>query len=536
MNKGEIRTRILEQVDWQPDRSTAFKDKVDRLINRAYQQLSLEAPYLFFEDKEVFVTEADIDSGSSTADRLSVATETVTKKDGSTYVHTEDYVLVRTYTTTDTGVSAWPSIGDSPEYSQLGGRMIELTLSDGTIQRREILSSWKDVSASPTIKEYLAITSEIVGPASAAENMEYRIYTPAYGLSADVVELRSARIWDDRHSELEIETQYDMERYDYVDHRGQQSGRPQSLFRGPHKQIDAPTRAPEVRVTTETANDSSAWLGPLPRGTFEFCYTWTVGLVDDSVHSPHGTNLIKPRWESAPSPISAPISVLSSTDYIEYRIPNPNTLLDFGYLRMANPDTEFLAGGKILRDALRTGRCGIGSRVYIRRTGTVSTTVGPSGARTVLNNNVEEQKAFHLLKDGTRQGADSPFDSYRGATPDYFERLKETHGYQTVRLNPLPDARYEIECRVLRRPAKLLNDTDAPRIHEEAVQALIEKCLIYFYELQGSMELSQNAERRYADTLRTLTKRYAMLPRIRPSKKFARVRRPIREVRVRFKE
>ena len=125
---------------------------------------------------------------------------------------------------------------------------------------------------------------------------------------------------------------------------------------------------------------------------------------------------------------------------------------------------------------------------------------------------------------------------YRGEVPDYFERLKEVHGYQTVRFNPMPDARYEIDCRVLRRPAQLVADTDAPRIHEEAVQALLEKCLIYFYELQGSMELSQNAERRYADTLRTLTKRYAMLPRIRPSKKFARVRRAAREVRVRFKD
>tara|TARA_R100000808_G_C2109473_1_gene124012 strand:+ start:132 stop:743 length:612 start_codon:yes stop_codon:yes gene_type:complete len=203
---------------------------------------------------------------------------------------------------------------------------------------------------------------------------------------------------------------------------------------------------------------------------------------------------------------------------------------------MHDPDGEFEAGGKILRDALRTGNCGIGHRVYIRRTGTVPTTVGPAADMTILNDNVEEQKAFHLLTDGTRQVATTAYTSYKGSTPDYFERLKETHGYQTVRLNPLPDARYEIECRVLRRPAKLLNDTDAPRIHEEAVQALIEKCLIYFYELQGSMELSQNAERRYTDTLRTLTKRYAMLPRIRPTKKFARVRRPIREVRVRFKE
>ena len=83
MNKGEIRTRILEQVDWQPDESSSFKRKVDNLINRAYEQISLEAPFLFFEDECHIVTQADSKNGDHTSDLLNVNT-------------TDHYVLERT--------------------------------------------------------------------------------------------------------------------------------------------------------------------------------------------------------------------------------------------------------------------------------------------------------------------------------------------------------------------------------------------------------------------------------------------------------
>ena len=528
MNKGEIRTRILEQVDWQPDQSTAFKDKVDRLINRAYQQLSLEAPYLFFEDKATIITEPDIDYGSSTDDRLANVTTTFTEVGGERTV-TEDYLLKRVYTTTDTGVTPWPSGTDA----DLNGRMVELTLPDGSIHRREILSSFASAVDGVTT-QYLAITYPFNPPTSAKTGIKYRIYTPMYGLPADVVELRSARIWGDRHSELTVETQYDMERYDYVDYAGQQSGRPISLFRGPHKQIDAPTMAPEVSIQIIHDNSTAAWVGPLPQGTFEFCYTWAVGKLDKELgpHSGEG----HPRWESAPSPISSVITVDDDKTYIKYRMPNPNKFMDFGLEQKADPDAEFAAGNELLRTPERAGHSGIATRVYIRRTNSTATTVGPTTGRRTLTVPVENSKAFHLLSGATQTGAGTIDREYKGEVPDYFLRLKETHGYQTVRFNPMPDARYVIDCRVLRRPAQLMDDTDAPRLHEEAIQALIEKSLIYFYELQGSLELSQNAERRYVDTLRTLTKRYALIPRIRPSKRFARVRRPVREVRVRFKE
>ena len=59
MNKGEIRIRVLEQVDWKPNQSSEFKARVDRLINRAYQILSLEAPFLFFENEARIITQSE---------------------------------------------------------------------------------------------------------------------------------------------------------------------------------------------------------------------------------------------------------------------------------------------------------------------------------------------------------------------------------------------------------------------------------------------------------------------------------------------
>jgi hypothetical protein len=145
MNKGEIRTRILEQVDWQPDQSTAFKDKVDRLINRAYQQLSLEAPYLFFEDKALIVTEPDIE-GTNT---LSLADDYKEIRPGVVAAVADRHVLV------STGIGEWPGVPVTPgsrsrttedherTEATVDGRMIEVTLADGTVQRREILHAWQ---------------------------------------------------------------------------------------------------------------------------------------------------------------------------------------------------------------------------------------------------------------------------------------------------------------------------------------------------------------------------------------------------------
>ena len=493
MNLGDIRSRILEQVDWSPDQSTDFQGKVNRLINRAYQQLSLEAPYLFFEDEIRVITQPDATPGSSTSDHVSIDSN-------------DAYVLYRS--TGGVDVTTWATDGT------WDGRMIEVTQSDGTILRRRIREIW---AGAGTVR-YISIDHP--WPNNSDASMKYRIYTPEYELPADVVELRSARLWADTRYDLEVETQYDMERYDRIDYNGQQEGRPYSVFRGRHHQIDAPAQKPVVALKESNLSDpapSERWLGPDSQGKFDYCYTYVWGKRDSELEAPRG--IYEPKWESAPSPISEEVKVDHPNEYVRLRLPNiDHSLLFF---------TEYSSDSDSVIIPLRTKRSGLKKRIYVRR----HSQINIPGVTPVK---IEASKVFYLLAE-----VDGHVENYYHQgddIPDYYRRLKDVHGYQTIRFNPVPDARYEVDCRVLRRPQTLANDQDAPRLHEEATQALIEKSLIYFYELQGSLELSQIAERRYLDTLQTLTKRYAMIPRKRASKKFARVRRPYREVRVRFTE
>ena len=96
----------------------------------------------------------------------------------------------------------------------------------------------------------------------------------------------------------------------------------------------------------------------------------------------------------------------------------------------------------------------------------------------------------------------------------------------------MPDDRYEIDLRVLRRPQPLVHDHDAPRIHEEAVDALIERALMLFYEMQGLQPNSELASARYQSLLQTLTRRYGNLSGMRVRKRSARVGAKTRETRV----
>jgi len=46
MELSSIRTHVLEQMDWVPTQSDDFKAKVNRFVNRAYQFVYEDAPFL----------------------------------------------------------------------------------------------------------------------------------------------------------------------------------------------------------------------------------------------------------------------------------------------------------------------------------------------------------------------------------------------------------------------------------------------------------------------------------------------------------
>ena len=214
--------------------------------------------------------------------------------------------------------------------------------------------------------------------------------------------------------------------------------------------------------------------------------------------------------------MSGTAEVVDSTQDITVTLPNIDHILDF-YQEWS---------GSALTTPTRSKRSGLRKRIYLRR---YSATVPPDPS---IRQEVSEIFYFLAEVDGdvedyTHNGTD---------IPDYYQRLKETHGYQSIRFWPMPDTRYEIDMQVLRRPNMMVNDQDAPRIHEEAGEILVYKTLISLYESQGSAELSALAEQRYIGLLGTLSKRYAVIPRHRPRKKMARVTRSHLTTRVRFTE
>lgn len=463
-NKGEIRNLILEQVDWNPNQSTDFKAKVDRLINRAYQAMSLEAPFLFFEEEARIVTAPDVSNSLTT----SAATLTVNATDA--------YVLYRTYTTASGPDVAWKFDGT------WDSRRIEVTDSTGKVHRRRIREMWTTTVLSSTV-EFISIDTP--WPNLTDADMPYRIFTEAYELPADVVELRSARLWDSTHYPLRVTTQGIMERGEHIDFQGKHSGRPTTIYRGRHVQIDAPT------FTATTTTSASSWAGPDPAGTFEYCFTYAWGKRDAVLQSTNG--LYEPRWESAPSPISAAAS--AEADAIDVALPNIDAMTNFG-------DTT----------TVRAGRSGLYKRIYVRRTAVAGTTGVTE---------VESSGVFHLLAEVAGDVVSYTHDG--SSVPDYYKRLKVVHGYQAVRFWPHPNNTYEMDLRVLRRPQPLVADTDAPRIHEEAMSALVQATLVLFYEMNGQLDVSQLAAARYAGTLQTLTKRYGNIAALRVRKRPARI-------------
>ena len=95
--------------------------------------------------------------------------------------------------------------------------------------------------------------------------------------------------------------------------------------------------------------------------------------------------------------------------------------------------------------------------------------------------------------------------------PDYNRRLRDINGYQTMAFYPKPDKRYLTEIRGVIRPKELVDDSDAPEVHAEAINVLLERAMVYLYENMGNPAMSQLSNQKYQEALLTLSKRYGDL-------------------------
>jgi hypothetical protein len=246
MNLKEIRDAMFAQADWAPTQSSEATSRVNNFINRAYNQLALEAPFLFFESKVHLATEPDVTSKDG-GTLLGVAlTDTVGLAGANTLPGsptTRDPWTWRTSYTSDqqkgltSGLTAW-------EHDRSwDGRMIEITGSDGTRVRNQIRSVWHNDS-----DKYYYFT--LVTPWNIAKHgqsgLKYRIFTEAYPLPDDLVQLFSARLRDeDNNYPLDVFGQREAESLQLDGPPNQvTSGIPRVVFRRSHLHLQGPSVSP----------------------------------------------------------------------------------------------------------------------------------------------------------------------------------------------------------------------------------------------------------------------------------------------------
>ena len=533
---------MFAQADYSPSSSPEATSRVNGFINRAYNQLALEAPFLFFESKVHLATEPDVTSkaggellGVTLTDTISLAGANTlpgspTTKDPWTWRTDYTDAQQKGLTPVD-GLTSW-------KYDRSwDGRMIEITTAnDGTKIRNQIRSVWYNTSDD---KFYLTlVTPWDIARWGAPAGLKYRVFTEAYPLPDDVIQLKSARLRDqDINYPLDVFGQDEADQHQLSGPPSQvASGIPRCIFRTHHVHMRGPSVAP---VTTLT---DLAWLGPEPTGTFEYkvTYTWgkrdvefqlpglgswegfaqpltidsTTAFPSDSTSTgggnPSANRFRTPRYESPASPASdaitntTPVNISGSNRFRSVSISLPNITYALGFLNA-------ISGG-YSRQSLN--QSGLYIRIYRKRTSTSLTQYGElaNDATGLSTSQLDSDSAFYLLAEMRADSTNGGVWYDRGEfLPDYNRRLRDIHGYQTMQFYPKPDNRYVTEIRAVVRPEELVDDEDTPWVNAEAMNVLIQRAMALFYENLGQPQLSQLAYSRYQEQLLTLTKRYGDL-------------------------
>jgi len=432
-------------------------------------------------------TEPDVDQSSDT-DTLSVFTS------GS---GADPWVLKRN----TASLTTWKVDGT------WNGRKIQVQDSDGNWHIHTIRDVW-------TTGDYQYVSLLRPFPDTTQTAMKYKIFTDYYYLPPEVMRVNHARTVDGSiHSNWEPISQSEAEAY-YLPTNPTDSavsGYPTQYFRRPPGSLPAPNWTPVADVSGDS------WVGPEPEGTFDYKITYVWGKQDVELGSPGplsqisglasgpGTNRLKPRLESAPSPVSNQKAVEVST--IKTAI------------SVSLPDIEFMQGfGEGEATLARGGHSGWTKRIYRRR---LTSTANPTAASAPSDyTNIETSDTFYLLTEVA--GATAEFVDDGSLTPDYLSPLRESNLHEAIQIHPRPDSRIRFELRCLMRPTKLVSDTDAPLLKVEGIPALIEAVIAKVLRAEGDGAEAAVCEGRYEDWLARLAKRYDSLrPASKPTRRRA---------------
>ena len=290
MNLKEIRNAMFAQADWSPDQSPEAASRVNGFINRAYNQLVLEAPFLFFETEAKIATEPDVES---LAGSTPLSLDDCIKLKGNNdlpFDETDPWTWTTTYTANQ-AINQAPGLLNEWKYDRSwDGRLIEIIKSDGTVIRNQIRTIWLDGT---TGRYELTMVRpwdiDAHGAGTDSTGFEYRIYTEDYPLPDDVIEVKSMQLFNQTsHYPLRVIGQREAEQRSLNQPRKNlASGIPSTVFRRKHEHIPGPSVAPEWRdvdvlnwVPNETPTLVTEWTGPEPPGIFQYAITYTWGKRD----------------------------------------------------------------------------------------------------------------------------------------------------------------------------------------------------------------------------------------------------------------
>jgi hypothetical protein len=533
----DLRDAVMRRVDWSPSATSQGAEDVDAHVNDALQQLALDAPFLFFEDVVRIFTKPDA-SSIDAEDVLEVPAA-----DEMPSARQNPWVLRQIW------ASDHDDIVELPNDRSWDGRRIDLQDHDGNWHQNRIRSIWHGEEDPP--HRYLSLWYPIPHALwlGDMDGFPYRVYDDAYWLQDDIINIRSMRtLYEGVSSEINIVSQRDAERNGAADSTADTpTGLPVACWRAGHFALPTPNTAPDVAVATNLA--AEYWSGPEPAGTFQYCYTICWGKREWDSSNPGGTQVDltdpqadyrarveplttttqtegterfrEPLFESAPSPISDEITVanaiedentgvFSSAGGVVIELPNIEYQLSFGGQGVQGTGTDYTRANR--------GHSGWYLRIYRRRLtedfehyGELASVGTPGNQATGLTK-LDIHDSFHLLQEVPIFPASAARTVDRGTiVPDYNRRLRNVGGYQGISFYPRPDDEYQVELKVLRRPARLVSDNDTPPIHGEAIEVLLHKAIALTAGQLKDWTLRSTALQDYQTAIETLRKRYGDL-------------------------
>jgi hypothetical protein len=465
----EIRTRVFEELDWEPSQSTTVKARVDRMINRALEQMVLDAPYLF-EEEWLLTTQPDF-TPTVTGDTISVNASDpwVFSRDITSYLTAEKWDTDRTW----------------------DGRMIKITDSDGVEHFRRIRHVWEVSGPFGIITQYLSIDIPWVDTTSS--NLKYHIYTDAYYYGKNFAEVDTVRLHvAGDTTPLEWMTTNEVENYAGRDLPGTYptSTNPRVAYPLPAMELLTPNTAPR---TTDPPGQGSPWAGPRLAGTFQYVYTYVWGLRDEdesrrgpTLSTSSATRRYTPLWESAASPAS--IETTRTNTGLGITVHMPNIDFDLGFFNGAAAPP-------------RNAKTGIYKRIYVKRTAE-NTTSPPSGAP----NHHDIRDQYYLVAEVS--GSTDSYTDNGSDIPDLLTPLRHDTRYQGFGLYPRPSLEIEVKIRGVVQPDKLVSEHDTPNLPGLAIDALVHRVMMMMLNREKNYEGSELARRRYGELMDKCNARY----------------------------